>query len=337
MSEKEAIENAVDTEVVDEVVNPAEEKTDVAEESATIINEDVDYTNKSEEIVEDEPSDVERASGDTDERTCAVEMSDTQSHDETKETSSETDPSEIIEEKVSESTNVPNGEVDEDDDEEEDEEAEAENIVKKPKKTKFEIQRQIKRITTNVVAVIIWIIGILLLLMCASNLYQQVFNPGGYTGFFGVGEAVVASKSMEPMLYENDLIFYNAVDVEDIDVGDVVVYKKTNAATDETILIVHEVQQISDGYCVTKGINNAVEDEAFSTSAIVGRYMFKVNQAGKLLGLLTTIWAPILIILIMLVAFAARIVYYMIYKKKTIEKISINEDTRLAIDHFFEI
>ena len=176
-----------------------------------------------------------------------------------------------------------------------------------------------------------------MLLLCASNLYQQFFNPGGYTGFFGIGEAVVASRSMEPMLYENDLIFYHSVESENVKPQDVIVYQKTDGSSGETILIVHEVQQIGDGYVVTKGINNAVEDEAFPTSAIVGKYMFKVNQAGKLLGMLTTAWAPILIILLIVVVFALRILYYIIYKKKTIEKISTNEQTRVAIDHFFEI
>lgn len=342
MSEKEAIENAVDTKVVDEVAKTVDNKHDYVEESTTPINNDVENEEKNEEMVKEETPDVEQvpesATPESVEQSVTVEQSEKTISDEQAAAERDVAP-EIVQETSSlESNESQEIKVDCDDEDDEDEvETEVETVVKKPKKTKFEIQRQIKRIATNVISIIIWIVGILLLFMCASNLYQQVFNPGGYTGFFGVGEAVVASKSMEPMLYENDLIFYNKVETEGINVGDVVVYKKTNAATDETILIVHEVQQISDGYCVTKGINNAVEDEAFPTSAIVGRYMFKVSQAGKLLNLLTTIWAPILIILIMMVAFAARIAYYVIHKKKTIEKISINEDTRLAIDHFFEI
>lgn len=317
--------------VTEEEIKPVVNKDEIEEESS-VESEDA--------IVEDvgnEQSDV-AADVNADEQSNDVENEQENAIEENQDESIEHDSvaiDAVDEQEAPINTIVPEKELVEEE-EEEDEEAVREAFIKQ-KKTKFERQRLIKKIVSTAVTSLVWIVGSLLLLLCASNLYQQFFNPGGYTGFFGIGEAVVASRSMEPMLYENDLIFYRSVESENVKPQDVIVYQKTDGSSGETILIVHEVQQIGDGYVITKGINNAVEDEAFPTSAIVGKYMFKVSQAGKLLGMLTTVWAPILIILLIVVVFALRILYYIIYKKKTIEKISTNEQTRVAIDHFFEI
>lgn len=318
------------------VVNVNEDNVDVSENNVEI---EVTESND-DEIVSETDIEENKASDDTAVKN-APQPDDAQPEDVKSENVEEESIDENIEiESVDEqeapiTEMVPEKELVEEE-EEVDEDAVREAIIKQ-KKTKFERQRLIKKIASITITSLVWIVGSLLLLLCASNLYQQFFNPGGYTGFFGIGEAVVASRSMEPMLYENDLIFYHSVDTADVNPQDVIVYQKTDGSSGNTILIVHEVQQIGDGYVVTKGINNAVEDEAFPTSAIVGKYMFKISQAGKLLNLLTTVWAPILIILMIVVVFALRILYYIVYKKKTIEKISNNENTRLAIDHFFEI
>lgn len=334
--------------VTEEEIKPVINKDEIEEESS-VESEDAiveEVGDEQSDVVQveaiDEAADVnadEQSNDVENEQEDAVEGNqDEQIAEENTNTSIEQDSvaiEAVDEQEAPINTIVPEKELVEEE-EEEDEEAVREAFIKQ-KKTKFERQRLIKKIVSTVVTSLVWIVGSLLLLLCASNLYQQFFNPGGYTGFFGIGEAVVASRSMEPMLYENDLIFYRSVESENVKPQDVIVYQKTDGSSGETILIVHEVQQIGDGYVITKGINNAVEDEAFPTSAIVGKYMFKVSQAGKLLGMLTTVWAPILIILLIVVVFALRILYYIIYKKKTIEKISTNEQTRVAIDHFFEI
>jgi signal peptidase I len=205
-----------------------------------------------------------------------------------------------------------------------------------PKISKFEKQKKIKRIVNKIISATIWVVGIVLLYLCLSNLYQQVFNPAGYTGFFGVGEAVVASDSMEPILYQNDLIFYKSATVEDIDKNDIIVYKKTNNNGD-TMLIVHKVIDITDGYVVTKGENNGFADEAFPTSDIVGKYSFKVGKIGVILNLLSNKWAPFLIATLLIFVFGLRIFVYCWKRKRIIANISTREDNRSAIDHFFEI
>lgn len=206
----------------------------------------------------------------------------------------------------------------------------------KPAMSKFEKKKRFKNIISTICSIVIWIVGICLFLLCASNLYQQTFNPSGYTGFFGIGEAVVASNSMEPELYANDLIFYREVDPEEVAVNDIIVYEKTSFSG-ESILIVHQVIDVGNGYVTTQGINNAVPDESFPVSAVVGKYMFKIGQLGVILNALATPMAPLLIILLLIAIFALRIALYYMHKKKVIENISTKTNTRDALDHFFDI
>jgi signal peptidase I len=167
-------------------------------------------------------------------------------------------------------------------------------------------------------------------------LYQQTFNPSGYTGFFGIGEAVVASNSMEPELCENDLIFYLEVDPQEIAINDIIVYEKTSS-TGEPMLIVHQVIDVENGYITTQGINNAVPDEPFPVSWVIGKYIFKIGQFGILLNALSTPMAPLVIILLLVIVFVLRIALYYMHKKKVIKNISTNDYTRAALNHFFDI
>jgi signal peptidase I len=172
--------------------------------------------------------------------------------------------------------------------------------------------------------------------MCCSNLYQHLFSENGYTGFFGIGEAVVASDSMEPKISKNDLIFYKSVDADDISVGDIVVYESTNSLG-ESMLIVHQVIEIDNGYITTKGIANSVPDSQFPISAVIGKYIFKINNIGGFLNLLSTKWAPLIIVLIVILLFALRIAAYYVKKLILISRIADDAETRKAIAHFFDL
>ena len=105
------------------------------------------------------------------------------------------------------------------------------NHVKR--KIKFSTKKRVKTIAIRVVSAILFCFSALLLLLCGSNLYQNLFNKDDHTGFFGVGEAIVVSNSMDtpesdPRIRVNDLVFYKAADIDDVSVGDIVIYKKEN-------------------------------------------------------------------------------------------------------------
>ena len=134
----------------------------------------------------------------------------------------------------------------------------------------------------------------------------------------------------------DDLIFYKEVPLANIHVGDTVVYKKPNIEGKD-ILVVHEVIQIGDGYATTKGINNAIADEPILVTAIVGKYIAKVPQAGIVLDVLSTSYAPLIILGLLVLLFMLRILVYCINKKTAIKKISKDKKNREAVNHFFDI
>lgn len=211
-----------------------------------------------------------------------------------------------------------------------------EEPVKNKKKISFTQKKKVKQVFKTCFAIIFWIIGLVMMFMCISNIYQRQVNPDGYVGLFGIGNATVSSNSMEDILFEGDLIFYKSVDTDQLSAGDIVVYKKNNAQ-DNTILIVHNLMSLENGYAVTQGENNAFPDEAFPTSLIVGKYLFKVPYVGTVLSSMSSQWAPFAILIVILCVFALRIAAYTIHKKKIIDSVSKDVKTREAIDYFFNL
>lgn len=199
----------------------------------------------------------------------------------------------------------------------------------------FEQKQKIKKIALKVVNVILWTIGILLLIMCLSNVYQRWFNSNGYTGFFGIGEAVVSSESMEPKINKGDLVFYTKPNIDNLELGDTVIYKKQGA--DGQILVIHDIIKINENTVITQGIANTVADEEFDKNMIVGKYQFRMPQMGRVISVLSAPIAPFLILAIIVVLVFVRIKLYCIKKNKTIAKITLDKPTREAIDYFFDI
>lgn len=199
----------------------------------------------------------------------------------------------------------------------------------------FEQKQKIKKIALKVVNVILWTIGILLLIMCLSNVYQRWFNSNGYTGFFGIGEAVVSSESMEPKINKGDLVFYTKPNIDNLELGDTVIYKKQSA--DGQILVIHDIIKINENTVITQGIANTVADEEFDKNMIVGKYQFRMPQMGRVISVLSAPIAPFLILAIIVVLAFVRIKLYCIKKNKTIAKITLDKPTREAIDYFFDI
>lgn len=101
--------------------------------------------------------------------------------------------------------------------------------------------------------------------------------------------AVVISGSMEPVYYRGDIIVIKGTEPTNIQVGDIVVYKRPY----QDIPIVHRAIKIieEDGalYFVTKGDNNPSEDSYFENGkklpgvpdyAILGKSVMKIPKLG---------------------------------------------------------
>lgn len=203
------------------------------------------------------------------------------------------------------------------------------------KNIKFEQKQKIKKITAKVLRVLLWFLSILILMTCISNVYQRWFNSEGYTGFFGIGEAIVSSESMEPKINKGDLVFYKKPNINKLELGDTVIYKKQSS--DGQILVIHDIIKLNGDTVTTQGINNTIPDENFNKNMIVGQYLFRLPQMGKIVGILSAPIAPFIIIALIIIAAIIRIKVYCVKKKRTIARISSDEQTRKALDYFFDI
>lgn len=342
-------EQAEQLEVASTEIDEVEPETITTQE---IANDDVAELSESHasEDVEQEVESVEDASQDIEEEIQGI--TPIEDAVEVESTTEEDVPVEEIVENVESSDAAVENEVDDESEEEEsieeneDEETEevdeTEVVVDKEalqqavnsNREKFENKKKTQQLIGKIVSGCLWTVGIFLLLLCCSNLYQQMFNAANYTGFFGIGNAIVVSNSMEPNINVNDLVFYHNTNIENITNGDVVVYK-SKRPNEEERLIVHRVIDIADGYVTTQGDNNATPDAAIEYENIVGKYMFKIGGIGAFFSLMSTKWAPLIAVAIIWIIIVARIAVYFVHKKKIIEAITTDEGNREALDHFF--
>ena len=135
-----------------------------------------------------------------------------------------------------------------------------------------------KQIFSTIVNTVMWVVILGLLFLVASGLYQHYARPGAYTGFFGVGYAVVVTGSMEPGIRVNDLIVYQDVDPAYYREGDVAVYRQERE--DGEILITHRLLEKGEDTWILKGDANQAADPPVPVEAVVGKVVLVVPKAG---------------------------------------------------------
>ena len=207
---------------------------------------------------------------------------------------------------------------------------------KKTKVSAFKKQKIRKKIIRRVLSITAWVISAVLLFLCANNVYQQFINRDKYLGFFGTGYAVVESPSMTPTLNVNDMIMYKEAILSELSAGDIVIYKrpKTDGTED---LIVHRLVAIKDGYAITKGDANAQEDEPFDQHNIIGKFTNSIGGIGLIIKFLASPAASFSLIALIIAVTVLRIWLYLKARKKLLNSISDNEDSKEAIITFFDI
>ena len=77
--------------------------------------------------------------------------------------------------------------------------------------------------------------------------------------------ASITSSSMWPALKEGDLVLIKAVDKEELQTGDVVVYQNPKGFT------IHRIVKLNENTLITKGDANNVNDNPVEYKQIVGR------------------------------------------------------------------
>lgn len=128
-------------------------------------------------------------------------------------------------------------------------------------------------------------------LVLGINIYS--WNARSLTGNvlpmpFGYGGAVVLSGSMEPAIMVDELILVKAED--SYEVGDVVVYQSG------PMLVVHRIVAMDGETVTTRGDANNVDDGDIELTQIKGKVIAHIPHVGKLVRLLKTPVATVLLI-----------------------------------------
>lgn len=125
------------------------------------------------------------------------------------------------------------------------------------------------------------LITILLILLFAYNVYNfvnlKVLN-NKMTSIFGYSVLEVVSGSMEPTIHVGDMIVIDTT-ASDFKVGNVVTFTDDNGA-----FVTHRIIRIEEDLFITKGDNNNSEDEGIASSRIVGKYVKRIPNMGRVVA-----------------------------------------------------
>lgn len=132
----------------------------------------------------------------------------------------------------------------------------------------------IKRLFLTIVVLLL--VG--LLLFNVYNFINIKVLKKDLTSVFGYSLLEVVSGSMEPTIHVGDLILIDTKDSV-YHVNDIVTFKDVNGD-----FVTHRILHIEEGEMITKGDNNNTEDSAMSTKDIVGKYLFRIPNAGKVMA-----------------------------------------------------
>ncbi len=148
------------------------------------------------------------------------------------------------------------------------------------------------KLVKNIFIKIIWIILSILVVFNIYNfvsiniLHKDLATVNGYALL------EVVSGSMEPTIDVGDIIIIKTNNQE-YKRDDIVTFYDVNGS-----FVTHRLVKINGDKMVTKGDANDSEDEEMETKNIVGKMVFKLNGAGKLIASLKN---PFVMLLIMII------------------------------------
>ncbi len=148
---------------------------------------------------------------------------------------------------------------------------------------------------------------VILMLMMAILVITMIQSQrtGGPPDLFGHQLYIITGGSMNPTFEAGSLAILDPVSADEIDVGDVITYRGASA---ETPLTTHRVREVNESggerSFVTRGDANRVDDPPVMAEQLVGRVVYTVPYAGRLMefgqtrrGLLTLVIIPGLVII----------------------------------------
>lgn len=175
--------------------------------------------------------------------------------------------------------------------------------MKKPEQS----QKSVGRIISYCISMLCLILCIFITVEVINSNRQQ--RP---PRIFGLSVSYVPTASMEPTISAGEYVMYGKTDFEDVNVGDIIVYKSSSG-----MYIIHRVIDKNTEYLTTKGDNNAISDtEQITPDMVYGKYIMTIHFLSIFSGGIS----KNLVFLILILIFTAMIVMQIIsivLKQKT--------------------
>ncbi|MCH5156511.1 MAG: signal peptidase I [Clostridiales bacterium] len=149
--------------------------------------------------------------------------------------------------------------------------------------------RKAVRIITEIIT---WLLIAVLALFLVYSVYCRI--KGESVRLFGIQADVVQSGSMEPTLYKYDLVFAKKVTEDEIQTGDILVFKRDGTK------YVHRLISCDNGVYVTQGDANNISDEPITYADIEGKVVKTWAKVGVAVQFFQSIYGIILIVAVIL-------------------------------------
>ncbi len=178
--------------------------------------------------------------------------------------------------------------------------------------------------------IISYIISILCLILCifitieVINANQQHRPPR----VFGLSVSFVPTSSMEPTINAGEYVLYSNTDFDSVEVGNVIVYENSSG-----MYIIHRVIEKNENYLITKGDNNAIEDnEKITPNMVYGKYIMTLHFLSIFSGGISKNLIFFILIFIFIAMVGMQVVSIVIKSKTEKVKKNTEEERKLLIE-----
>ena len=149
---------------------------------------------------------------------------------------------------------------------------------------------------------LLYIIIIPIILYDLVLIIQSIVKPDSIPSIFGIKTFTIVSKSMEPMLEIDDVVFIKEYDSNKLQKGDIIAFIQ------DQDIITHRIEKIEskeeNRVFITKGDSNNVTDlKKVNDFQIEGKYIGKIPKIGKVFTLLKNKFVFVLIIAILIICY----------------------------------
>lgn len=141
----------------------------------------------------------------------------------------------------------------------------------------------------------IGIVTFVLILLLTFNIYNFInvkILHKDLASFGGYSILEVVTGSMEPTIHIGDFIVINTKETN-YQESDIITFYDVDGS-----FVTHRIVSINENVMVTKGDNNNTEDEPTTTDKIVGKYLFKITGAGKIIA---SFKSPFMLVMILII------------------------------------